>query len=144
MRASDQSRPEGGIEVLSEDTCRELLASRDLGRIAFAVGEDTEIFPVNYSIDGTIVVFRTGAGTKLTQSTLSRVAFEVDDWDAGNKVGWSVVLKGVAQEVTAGTDPFSTGLRTRPVVSVAPGEHDYWVAIYPASISGRRFRMVQT
>lgn len=140
MPTNDQSRPDGGLEILSEDTCRELLASGELGRIAFPLGDDIEIFPVNYSTDGTIVVFRTGAGTKLAESTASRVAFEVDEWDAASKVGWSVVLKGVAQEVTTGTDPFSTVLRTRPVVPLAPGEHDFWIAIYPATISGRRFR----
>lgn len=130
----------GGLEILSEEQCRELLASRDLGRIAFAHAENIEIFPVNYSTDGTIVVFRTGAGTKLAHSTVPRVAFEVDDWDVAKKIGWSVVLKGVAQEVTSGTDPFSTILRTRDVVPLVPGEHDYWIAIYPAEISGRRFR----
>jgi uncharacterized protein len=137
---SDQDQVAGVLEILSEHQCRELLASRDLGRIAFPVGDETEIFPVNYATDGTIVVFRTGTGTKLTRSTASRVAFEVDEWDAANKVGWSVVLKGVAQEVTRGTDPFSTALRTRNVVPLVPGEHDYWIAIYPATISGRRFR----
>jgi uncharacterized protein len=137
---SEQNQTDGALEILSEYQCRELLASRDLGRIAFPLGKDTEIFPVNYSTDGTIVVFRTGTGTKLDQSTVTRVAFEVDEWDANEKVGWSVVLKGVAEEVTRGTDPFATALRSRPVVPLAPGEHDYWIAIYPATISGRRFR----
>lgn len=136
---TDQNQTDGGLEILSEHQCSELLASRDLGRIAFPFREDTEIFPVNYSTDGTIVVFRTGTGTKLDQSTATRVAFEVDEWDAAKKVGWSVVLKGVAQEVTRGIDPFATALRSRPVVPLAPGEHDYWIAIYPATISGRRF-----
>jgi uncharacterized protein len=140
---SDQDQVTSGLEILSEHQCRELLSSRDLGRIAFPVGDETEIFPVNYATDGTIVVFRTGTGTKLTQSTASRVAFEVDEWDAAKKVGWSVVLKGVAQVVTRGTDPFSTALRTRNVFPLAPGEHDYWIAIYPATISGRRFRSGQ-
>jgi nitroimidazol reductase NimA-like FMN-containing flavoprotein (pyridoxamine 5'-phosphate oxidase superfamily) len=138
----DHDQVTGDLEILSEQQCRELLASRDLGRIAFPVGDATEIFPVNYSTDGTIVIFRTGPGTKLTQSTASRVAFEVDKWDAAKKVGWSVVLKGVAQEVTRGTDPFSTALRTRNVIPLVPGEHDNWIAIYPATISGRRFRSV--
>jgi hypothetical protein len=137
---SDEPQTHGGLEILSEQQCRELLASRDLGRIAFRLGEDTEIFPVNYSTDDTIVIFRTGTGTKLDQSTATRVAFEVDEWDAAKKVGWSVVLKGVAQEVTRGIDPFATALRSRPVVPLAPGERDYWIAIYPATISGRRFR----
>jgi uncharacterized protein len=139
MSTSDDQK-DSGLEILSEHQCRELLASRDLGRIAFPLGDETEIFPVNYATDGVIVVFRTGTGTKLAQSTVSRVAFEVDEWDSAKKVGWSVVLKGVAQEVTRGTDPFSSALRSRNVVPRAPGEHDYSIAIYPAQISGRRFR----
>ena len=136
----EQNQTDSGLEILSEHQCLDLLAARALGRIAFPLEGETEIFPVNYSTDGAIVVFRTGPGTKLAQSTATRVAFEVDEWDAAKKVGWSVVLKGVAQEVTRGTDPFSTALRSRPVVPRAPGEHDYWIAIYPATISGRRFR----
>ncbi len=129
-----------GLEILSEEQCRELLDSRDLGRIAFPLGDETEIFPVNYATDGTIIVFRTAPGTKLAQSILSRVAFEVDDWDAERKVGWSVVLKGVAQEVTTGIDPFSATLRAHEVDPLAPGEHEHWIAVYPAEITGRRFR----
>jgi nitroimidazol reductase NimA-like FMN-containing flavoprotein (pyridoxamine 5'-phosphate oxidase superfamily) len=134
---------ESGLEILSEQQCRELLASRDLGRVAFPLGDETEIFPVNYSTDGLIVVFRTAPGTRLAHSTDARVAFEVDDWDPKEQVGWSVVLKGVAQEVTGGIDPYSTALRTRRVEPLVPGEHDYWIAVYPAQITGRRFRRSQ-
>ena len=140
MPSSDEHQPNADLEVLSEHTCRELLASRDLGRIAFQDEREIEIFPVNYATDGTIVVFRTGPGTKLVQSTATRVAFEVDEWNAATAVGWSVVLKGVAEEVTLGTDPFAAALRARPVVPLAPGERDFWIAIYPATITGRRFR----
>jgi uncharacterized protein len=134
----DQS--DNHLEVLSEHQCHELLASRDLGRIVFPLGDETEIFPVNYAIDGVIVVFRTAPGTKLAQVMASRVSFEVDEWDAVAKVGWSVVLKGIAQEVTIGIDPFSATLRARKVEPLAPGGHHHWIAIYPSEISGRRFR----
>ena len=137
---TEQDQSDGGLEILSENQCRELLAERALGRIAFPLDSETEIFPVNYSTDGTIIVFRTAPGTKLARSTTTRVAFEVDDWDVEAQVGWSVVLKGVAQEVTAGTDPFSTALRARNVQPLAPGEHEHWIAVYPAQLSGRRFR----
>jgi nitroimidazol reductase NimA-like FMN-containing flavoprotein (pyridoxamine 5'-phosphate oxidase superfamily) len=140
MPSGEQYQPDGGLEILSEHQCLDLLAARALGRIAFPLEGETEIFPVNYSTDGAIVVFRTAPGTKLAQSTITRVAFEVDDWDAEARVGWSVVLKGVAQEVTAGTDPFSTALRARNVQPLAPGEHEHWIAVYPAHLSGRRFR----
>jgi len=144
MTTDEQGQVDSGLEILTEHQCRELLASRDLGRIAFPLGDETEIFPVNYSTDGAIIVFRTAPGTKLAQSTLSRASFEVDDWDPTAQVGWSVVLKGVAQEVTAGIDPFSTALRTGKVVALAPGEHDHWIALYPSQITGRRFRLGQT
>jgi uncharacterized protein len=131
--------PHNGIEVLSEQQCRELLAAHDLGRIAFSIGDQPEVFPVNYAADGTVVVFRTADGDKLRQAVLRRVAFEVDGWDPDNTVGWSVVLKGVAQEVTTGIDPFSATLRERRVLPLAPGMRENWIAVYPSEISGRRF-----
>jgi uncharacterized protein len=137
-RLLDPENP--AIEVLSEDQCRELLASRDLGRIAFSIGEQPEIFPINYAADGLAVVFRTASDTKLQMAIMARVAFEIDDWNPDTKIGWSVVLKGVAEEVTTGIDPFSAALRERPVFSLAPGVRESWIAVYPSEISGRRFR----
>ena len=45
----ESNRSESEIEGLSEDQCRELLASRDLGRIGFSISDQPEIFPVNYA-----------------------------------------------------------------------------------------------
>jgi uncharacterized protein len=97
------------------------------------------VLPVNYASDGAIVVFRTAKGTKLDRSLQGRIAFEVDGWDEETGVGWSVVLKGVAEEVTTGNDPFSAALRERKVMPLAPGDREHWIAVYPAQISGRRF-----
>ncbi len=133
-------RPDGQMEVLTEEQCVALLDSSDLGRIGLDIDGQPEIFPVNYATDGKIVVFRTARGTRLDQATTGRIAFEVDGWDAQTGVGWSVLLKGVAQEVTKGKDPFASTLRERPVRPLAPGERELWIAIYPAEISGRRFR----
>ena len=138
----DPKKSHDGLEVLSEQQCLELLASRDLGRLAFSIGDQPEIFPVNYGTDGSIVVFRTADGTKAQQAVLRRVAFEVDCWDPDARAGWSVVLKGVAQEVTTGIDPFAAALRERPVNPVAPGERERWIALYPGEITDRRFRQV--
>jgi len=135
---SDPSR--NGIEVLSEQQCRELLASQDLGRIAFSIDDQPEIFPVNYVADGTVVVFRTASDNRLQQAVLRRVAFEVDGWDSNTTVAWSVVVKGVAEDVTTGIDPFSAALRERQVFPLAPGLREHWIAVYPSEVSGRRFR----
>jgi len=134
----ESDRPDD-FEVLSEFQCRELLASANLGRVGFSIGDEPQIFPVNYAADGSVVVFRTAAGTRLLEAVMRRVAFEIDGWDAETGIGWSVVLKGVAQEVTKGIDPFASTLRERPVYPLAPGEREQWIAVYPSEISGRRF-----
>jgi len=130
------------FEILDEQQCQHLLASKDIGRIAFSVQGEPEIFPVNYAADGSTVVFRTGEGTKLQLAVMLRVAFEVDDWDPATGVGWSVVIKGVAEEITSGIDPFAMALRSRRVVPLAPGVREYWIAVYPGEITGRRFGRV--
>jgi len=43
--ALDQDLMAHPLEVLSEHQCRELLASRDLGRIAFSIGGSLRYFP---------------------------------------------------------------------------------------------------
>src|SRR5437660_10972963 len=128
-----------GMEVLSEQQCQLLLGTKDIGRIAFSVGGVPEIFPVNYATDRSTVVFRTAEGTRLQRALMLRVAFEVDDWDPETGIGWSVVIKGVAREITSGIDPFAMALRSRRVVPLAPGTRECWVAIYPSQITGRRF-----
>lgn len=128
------------LEVLDEEQCRTLLQSRDIGRIAFSAEGAPEIFPVNYVADGSTVVFRTADDTRLMKSLKTRVAFEVDDWDPATGVGWSVVVKGVAEEITTGIDPFAMALRDHKVVPLAPGARETWIAVYPSVITGRRFR----
>ena len=84
--------PDQSIETLSPDECFLLLESRDLGRIAFNVEGQPEVFPINYSMEGRIVVFRTAPGTKLDHVPKARLAFEVDDWDPKLRIGCSRVL----------------------------------------------------
>src|SRR5690349_8530013 len=95
------------LEVLDEHRCLEYLHSATLGRVAFRSGEVVDIFPVNYACDGSIVIYRTAAGTRLARAPREHVAFEADGWDAEHGTGWSVVLRGVALDVTDGADPYS-------------------------------------
>lgn len=122
--------------------CMEYLHSRDLGRVAFPMERDVDVFPVNYACEGHVVVFRTAAWTRLHQSARTRVTFEVDSWDPAKGLGWSVVLKGEAREVSSGMDPFSRDLRRRPVLPLAPGKRECWIAIFPSEITGRRFQVL--
>jgi nitroimidazol reductase NimA-like FMN-containing flavoprotein (pyridoxamine 5'-phosphate oxidase superfamily) len=67
-----------GLELLSEDQARDLLATAEVGRIGVTIGALPAIFPVNYRlIDGSIV-FRTAAGSKMSAAAEGAVvAFEV-------------------------------------------------------------------
>jgi hypothetical protein len=141
MEAEVRTTVLDAVETLSADQCLDLLASRDLGRIALVIGDQPEIFPVNYSIDRSIVVFRVAPGTKPSMTPNRRIAFEVDDLDTRAGIAWSVMVKGVVIDVTTSKDPFTAFLRTAGVRSAPPGDRPLWMAIYPSEISGRRFRL---
>ncbi len=129
------------VEALSADQCLELLCSHDLGRIAFVIGDQPEIFPVNYAVDRSILVFRVAPGTKPSLATNRRIAFEVDEVDSRAGTAWSVMVKGTVRDVTTSRDPFTAFLRTAGVRTAPPGDHPQWMAVYPSEISGRRFRL---
>lgn len=129
------------IEVLSEEESVELLRSRSIGRIALVEDGQPQIFPVNYAADDRAIVFRTAPGTKLDAAPMAKVAFEIDEVDQVAGVAWSVVVHGVAYDVTTALDELSERLRTLVVEPMAPGERPSWVAIRRHGISGRRFRL---
>ncbi|HEY7199164.1 MAG TPA: pyridoxamine 5'-phosphate oxidase family protein, partial [Candidatus Dormibacteraeota bacterium] len=99
------------IEVLSEQECLALLRSRRVGRIGLTREGQPLIFPVNYVADDRAVVFRTSPGMKLDRAPMARVAFEIDEVDQAAGVAWSVLVQGVAYEITSTLDELSERLR---------------------------------
>jgi nitroimidazol reductase NimA-like FMN-containing flavoprotein (pyridoxamine 5'-phosphate oxidase superfamily) len=126
-------------KALTEDDCLALLRSREVGRIAFDVADRIEIFPVNYGMEGSIIVFRTGPGTKLDVVPTRPVAFEVDSWEPESGNGWSVVARGRCEEITTNIGRVAEHLRRLDVEPVAPGDRWHWVGIRPSEITGRQF-----
>jgi nitroimidazol reductase NimA-like FMN-containing flavoprotein (pyridoxamine 5'-phosphate oxidase superfamily) len=128
-----------GIEVIPRDECLRLLGDEVVGRVGFVAGGAPEVLPVNYVLDGDSVVFRTAAGTKLDGVMRSPVVFEVDRVDRDRRSGWSVVVHGVAHEVTTLDQP---ALRERlaglPLEPWVPGDKAHVVRIVARSITGRR------
>jgi nitroimidazol reductase NimA-like FMN-containing flavoprotein (pyridoxamine 5'-phosphate oxidase superfamily) len=125
-----------GLEILSKLDCLNLLDGALIGRLAVSVGALPVILPVNFTvIDGDIVI-RTTPGTKLdAAATNSVVAFEVDGFDPVHPGGWSVLVQGVAEEVTDPDD-----LRRLNDVGLAPwsGANGRFVRIGTRIVSGRR------
>ena len=130
---------EATIAELSRDECMRLLADHDVGRLVVVEERVPLVFPVNYVLDGDAVVIRTGTGTKLYGATRSSVSFEVDDLDRARRSGWSVVLTGVAQEVTELDRPdLVDRLRQVAIEPWAPGEKPTLLRLAAATVSGRR------
>ena len=113
----------------------------DLGRLAL-VDRDAHplIFPVNYFFDEGVLVFRTAPGTKLNLAPGAYVSFEIDGWDPDNGIGWSVLVKGIAHDITEPRGAPTARMRFWPVRPLAPGTREHWIGIWANEITGRRFR----
>jgi nitroimidazol reductase NimA-like FMN-containing flavoprotein (pyridoxamine 5'-phosphate oxidase superfamily) len=127
-----------GLSVLTMDDCAALLRANQVGRIAFLSDGEIEVFPVNYTVDGNMVAFRTIVGSKLTAALENvTVAFEIDGFDVGRQLGWSVVVKGTCEEVRAdATLSRLEATRLRTWLD-APGPLR-WIQVRAHSVTGRQ------
>jgi len=100
------------LEVLDAGECLDLLASGEVGRVGVVVDGQPLIFPVNYVLDGQFVVVHTHLGPMLSGASQASVAFEVDSFDAMTRSGWSVLVQGMANDVTDAFDHASEHLQT--------------------------------
>lgn len=127
------------LQVLDGDECYRLLATRTIGRLGVNAEQYPQIFPVNYAMDREVIVVRTHAGTKLAAADHANVTFEVDEIDETTRTGWSVLVFGLAEEVTsAHRTELVDRTRAAGAQPWAPGEHGRWLRIIPQAISGRR------
>ena len=127
-----------GMEIVPHKECLRLLATKTVGRLGFLVVDQPMVLPVNYAVQGDVVVFRTGEGTKLEAAVQAKVAFEVDDVDERTGAGWSVLVQGVARDITDDPDWFAESLRQAAAPTWLPAAPDHYVRIDPSTISGRR------
>ena len=126
-----------GLEVLDREECLRLLSTATLGRMGLTTGALPTVLPVNFLLDGERILVRTSDGSKLRAATDNAVvAFEVDEFDSMYHSGWSVVVTGVAREVT---DPAElAALRLAPLARWAPNGNSRVVAVSTELMTGRR------
>jgi nitroimidazol reductase NimA-like FMN-containing flavoprotein (pyridoxamine 5'-phosphate oxidase superfamily) len=128
------------MQELTGDECYRLLATQQIGRLGVNAEHYPLIFPVNYALDrARVIVVRTHPGTKLAAADHANVTFEVDEIDQRTRSGWSVLVRGLAEEVTsAHRAELVERTRSSGAQPWAPGEHGRWLRIIPHAISGRR------
>jgi uncharacterized protein len=124
------------LETLSADECRDLLASRSVGRVAFTERALPAIRPVNYVLQGNHILLRTNADGLAARLDGQVVAFEIDDADTDSRTGWSVVVTGTARVLREAGELLR--LDASPVTSWAGPDHLTGVLITPGQITGRR------
>ena len=85
---------------LSLSEAETLLRSGVTGRVAVSTPKGPHILPVNYSVVGEHVVFRTSPYSILgTHAHRTTVAFETDTFDHERQRGWSVLVRGRAEVI---------------------------------------------
>jgi uncharacterized protein len=99
-----QSQPSPLLD-LSPDECWTLAASQPVGRLAWTGPQGPTVIPVNFVVTGRRVHVRTAAySTMARECDDSIVAFEIDQYDADLRSGWSVLMRGRAHLAYGGTD----------------------------------------
>jgi uncharacterized protein len=127
---------------LDRDACLRLLADTRFGRLAVSPQDwrtPPVVRPVNYVFDTSSqsVVFRSARGSKFTALLLAgQAAFEIDGSDPVAQTGWSVIVQGPVEEITAEAD--LRPLEDLGLEAWAPGEKPHWLRIRTTVVSGRR------
>jgi hypothetical protein len=135
------------VEELGREEAMDLLGSVSYGRLVFTLAALPAIRPVNHVVDDGEIVIQTrrlaGISTALASATdhgLDQepdavVAYEADVLDPATRLGWSVVVTGVAAPVTDPARIERIADRLHPWVDSVM---DTVIAIVPSIVTGVR------
>ena len=128
------------LEDLSRDECFRLLATADVGRLVYQDELGPLAVPVNYAMHGHDIVFRVERGAKQTAARQQpMLAFEVDHVDEDRHSGWSVLVRGVADEVKEERLPaLLQTMEGHVPLPWACGVRNVWLQLVPHTVTGRR------
>jgi nitroimidazol reductase NimA-like FMN-containing flavoprotein (pyridoxamine 5'-phosphate oxidase superfamily) len=133
---ADSTTESGGAAELVElerDECVALLRSFTVGRVAIPGSSGAVlVVPVNYVVDGEMIVFRSDPGEKLDHLDGMPASFQIDSIDPVHHTGWSVLVQGTAHRARAAE------VEHLDLESWAGGEKAQWVRLLPDAITGRR------
>jgi hypothetical protein len=127
------------LTELTETESLALLGSVPLGRIVYTLRALPTVRPVSHILDEGKIVIRSHLGTAISaQAGASNgvvVAYEADDLDPVERLGWSVSVTGTARIVRDAGQVARYRDRLDPWVT---GEPDDIIAIRPELINGFR------
>lgn len=128
---------ESPVQEVDIETCWELLASTEIGRLAYVLVDEVHLVPVNYVVDDGTLLVRTAPGNKLLAAALgSAVAFEIDWYDESR--AWSVEVRGRLRRLEEDEQHRIDRFERRPWVPTLKYEV---VELVPDVVTGRRFAL---
>jgi len=127
------------LEELTPQQSMRLLSSVSLGRIVFTARALPAIRPVNHLVDGEHIIIRTDLSARIISELRSEagsvVAYEADAIDPAERLGWSVIVVGVARGVT---DVDKAAAYRRALQPWVAGVMDQVIAIHTDIVTGSR------
>jgi nitroimidazol reductase NimA-like FMN-containing flavoprotein (pyridoxamine 5'-phosphate oxidase superfamily) len=134
LRGEQVFAPRQAVRLDTEESLR-LLGSVRVGRVVFSYEAMPAIRPVNHLVDDGKVIIRVHDGAAIIPAALRQavVAYEADDLDPDRRVGWSVIVTGMARFVTSAERIQAYGRRLRPWVDDAM---DHVIEISPGQVTG--------
>jgi nitroimidazol reductase NimA-like FMN-containing flavoprotein (pyridoxamine 5'-phosphate oxidase superfamily) len=126
------------IGQLDESLLLDRLRRTRVARIGYVDGDQPIIVPVNVATDDEArIVFRTDVTGPLGALDGRRVAIEVDGYDTTLRSGWSILVQGIARDITTASDVAAQRLRRLPVDCWAPGSRERMFVVLPLSLTSR-------
>jgi nitroimidazol reductase NimA-like FMN-containing flavoprotein (pyridoxamine 5'-phosphate oxidase superfamily) len=131
------------LEELSEAESLRLIEQAEIGRIGYTGRFGPVVLPVNFKlVDGKVIV-RTQEYGALSEDLRTgiagadyKVAFEIDEFDAATRTGWSVLVQGAVHHVADEAE--RAGLLAAGVEPWAGGDRAQFLRIVPSLVTGRR------
>lgn len=120
---------------LTRDESIRRLSGASFGRIVFTQQALPAIRPVNHAVDHGAIIIRTHLGAAVLSAAGMVVAYEADDIDPREHVGWSVIVTGLATRVHDSDDVARYERLLRPWVN---GERNEIIRIQPELVTGYR------
>lgn len=125
------------VSELSIDECWAALREEEFGRLAYRLGDEVSIAPINYAVDGDTLLFKTAEGSKLLGIVMNPdVVFEIDRYD--DEIAESVIVRGFARLLSEVDEHRAEDIPLRPWLDTLKYNV---VEITPREITGRRFRL---
>lgn len=140
MEVAEGNEMSGVAMELTTEECLDRLCGGNIGRLAFSTPGGLRLVPLNYAVFTGSIVVRTSSYSELgTYGADSQVAFEIDEIDAEQETGWSVVAVGRLERVVEASEIQRIRDAWDPEPWAAGARHLY-LRLRWGELSGRRLR----